>query len=111
MNSLEFDYLKRNNFKKCDYNDIVASDVIRNSQFVDDGFKDEKQIAFIKAQFGEDFTKKVTGMRIIVKFIGNLEYDATLEWTTDEGTHTSCIGGEDLYGLVSQAIVLADVEQ
>ena len=112
MNSLEFDYLKNNGFQSEGADKVVAY-VVKDGEIVKDGFKDARQMAYIKARFGEDFLKYVTDMRIEVKFVGS-DYDVVLEWASVNGygdhvTGESFVGGEDVYDLISQAIVLARI--
>lgn len=112
MNTLECEYLAMNRFARKTPSESLASTVIHESKFADDGFMDKRQIDIIKAQFG-DKLKNVSEMRITVNVVGMSEFDVKLEWCTRsehgvETWHSSTIGGEGLYELVSQAIVLAD---
>jgi len=115
MNALEYEYLQRNNFKK--HGDHLISIVVENGQFLGEhGFHDEKQIAFIKTQFADGFERHyLEDICIVVKPVNQSEYDVSLKWSlTDEygdsRSYESSIGGDDLYDLVSQAIVLARVD-
>ena len=111
MQELVYEYLKGNGFLR-DSADGLVSDVIVNHEFVKDGFRDGRQLAILKAQFG-DRLDKVSSMRIIAKQVNDFEWDVELKWSMQEGdgmvTSSSWIGGDDLYHLVSQAIVLAEV--
>ena len=113
MNELEARYLKENHFSS--YKNEYTSTVILNYVWANElenvnGFCDEKQIGFIKVQFG-DLLKKISGMGITVRHITLNEYEVKLSWHADgqDEWQESSISGEGIYELVSQAIVLADV--
>ena len=115
MNALECEYLARNHFARKTPSESLSSTVIYQSEFVNDGFTDKRQIDIIKAQFG-DKLKNVGEMRIAVKLVGDVEFDVELEWSYKQPAfgdawHSSAIGGEGLYELVSQAIVLANIDE
>ena len=112
MNASIYKYLKQNNFRV--EKDKLVSDVIADFKFVADGFGDKRQLALVKAQFGDELAK-VESMSVAVKELGCCGYDVELDWTMNFGNDKICcsskIGGEgDLYHLVSQAIVLAVVD-
>lgn len=111
MNALEKEYLKKNNFTKNE-NGRLVSQVISKRQFVEDGgFQDERQRNIIKAQFGNGLAS-VEEMKIFVDEVNSYEFDVEISWRTSDGEmHESKIGGEGIYELVSQAIVLADIEE
>jgi len=111
MNKLEMEYLRRNGFKKVadgTYVTTVIGDA-KEGEF----FTDRKQSALIKLWF-ESSKDGIQEMKIEVREINAYEFDVSLLWSTmKDGEvihHKSVIGGEDLYDQVSQAIVLADVE-
>jgi hypothetical protein len=113
MNALDFEYLKNNGFKQEGTN-RVSSKVISDREFVNDGFRDEKQLAFIRTQFADGIGKYIVDMKIVVEFVNDLECDVSVEWQYENGYgdivgESSTIGGEDVYDLVSQAIVTARV--
>jgi hypothetical protein len=113
MNALDFEYLKNNGFKQEGTN-RVSSKVISDREFAKDGFNDEKQLAFIRTQFAECIGKAIVDMKIVVKFVNGLEYDVSVEWQYENGygdivSESNMFGGDDLYDLVSQAIVTAKV--
>ncbi len=109
MNSLELKYLKENNFRKMPDGRLSAI-IMENGNFVlpENGFHDSRQIAMVNVQFGRDIDK-MQDMSVEVKQVGDAEYDVCLKWISqdDANEHVSQISGEDLYCLVSQAIVLA----
>lgn len=115
MKASEFEYLKRNGFNG-ESDGTICSTVIADSKFSEDGFKDAKQLSFIRTQFGDLLEKYVREMKIIVESLSDFsEYQVTLQWTYLDGygdyvTKQSSIGGENIYDLVSQAIVLAKTE-
>jgi len=115
MKASEFEYLKHNGFKG-ESDGTICSVVITNSKLSEDGFRDARQLSFIRTQFGDLLDKYVCEMKIIVESLSNFsEYQVTLQWTYlneygDHVTKKSSIGGEGLYDLVSQAIVLAKAE-
>lgn len=113
MNALDFEYLKNNGFKQEGTN-MVSSKVISDREFVKDGFRDERQLAFIRTQFADGIGKYIVDMKIVVEFVNDLEYDVSVEWQYENGygdteSESSTICGEDVYDLVSQAIVTARV--
>lgn len=116
MQELVRRYLKENGFKPIGNDGAFESIVINEKGFMNDSFSDRRQLALIRAQWG-DLLENVTDMSIIISPVEGDEFDVTLSWfVEDDDTHSkkghcSSIGGNDLYGLVSQAIVLADVEQ
>lgn len=110
MNSVEYEYLRKNGFQNHGLSDMVSSNIILDGKQTNE-FHDERQLAFLKTQFGEDF-KYIVDMKILVKFFGAHEYDVSLKWTVETGygdieKHESNISGEDLYNLISQVIVIA----
>ena len=123
MNSLELKYLKENNFRKMPDGRLSAI-IMENGNFAlpENGFHDSRQIAIVNAQFGRDLDK-MQDMSIEVKQVSDDEYDVCLKWISRDDVnphigkskslkplsneHVSQISGEDLYCLVSQAIVLA----
>lgn len=109
MNSLELKYLKENNFRKTTDGRLSAI-IMENGNYAlpENGFHDSRQIAIINVQFGRDLDK-IQDMSVEVKQVGDAEYDVCLKWISqdDVNEHVSQISGEDLYCLVSQAIVLA----
>lgn len=123
MNELERRYLKENHFLK-NPDGSYSANLIVGHEFCyrdrpDTSFRDEKQIKFLETQFG-DKLNDVRTMIITIKHIQMSEFDVKLEWQTDvknknnEGEwyeHDSSITGEGLYELISQAIVLADVNE
>ena len=114
MNELELRYLKKNNFSK--YLDgEYTSYVIQNYVLADSldnvhGFCDEKQIGLIKVQFAELYPR-ISWMKITVRHINLGDYEVKLTWQIDgkKEEDESSISGEGLYELISQAIVLANV--
>ena len=117
MNQLEARYLKENNFRSYEKGKYT-SDVKQGDTWCKDlenikGFCDEKQLEFIKVQFGEKLLKRISSMQIVVRHINLSEYEVKLIWriTADKDDRESSISGEGIYERVSQAIVLADVDE
>lgn len=117
MNQLETRYLKENNFRSYE-KDKYTSYVMQDGTWSKDlqnikGFCDEKQIEFIKVQFGEKLLGRISSMQIVVRHISLSEYEVKLIWriTAEKDDRESSISGEGIYELVSQAIVLADVDE
>ncbi len=113
MQKLEIEYLKRNGFKLVGKDGGFESWMIDEFKLVDEGFSDKRQRSLVHAQFG-DRIQDVERLGFMVKPVNEREYDVTMHWLYRDGAksviHSSTIGGEDLYDLVSQAIVLADVD-
>lgn len=110
MNTLERLYLKDNHFNFDETSGKHVSVVMENGSFAlpENGFHDGRQLAIIKAQFGDELDR-LQDMSIEVEPLNGVEFDVCLKWgfQNDMHGHMSQISGEDLYSLVSQAIVLA----
>ena len=108
MGMLETEYLKKNNFIK-ENDGRYVSKVIEGGSLVENGFSDKRQIGIIKAQFG-DSLNDVEDMSLSAIPLGFSEFDVELWWRSGGADHMSTISGDGLYELVSQAIVLADMD-
>ncbi len=106
---LDLEYLKRNFFRIDDGRYI--SDVMGNGRFLNgECFSDRRQRAIMQAQFG-DRLSDVEDIRLTVKPATDYEFDVEMLWHWKDGRLCrSSVSGEDLYGLISQAVVLANVE-
>lgn len=113
MQKLEIEYLNRNGFKPIGDGKSFESWMMDGFKMLDNGFCDKRQRRLVHAQFGEKF-EDVEKLGFVVRPVNDSEYDVSMTWCTRKGVelrwHSSTIGGEDLYDLVSQSIVLADVD-
>ena len=115
MLKLDLDYLKRNGFKKVDGDDeSFESCMIDKFGFIDGGVCDARQCRLVRAQFG-DRLADVESLFFNVRPMNDTEYDVAMIWNIRDGavprTKLSSAAGEDLYTLVSYAIVGAHVEE
>ena len=115
MLKLDIDYLKRNGFKKVDGDDeSFESCMIDKFNFLDNGFCDDRQCRLVRAQFG-DRLADVESLFFNIRPMNDTEYKVTMIWNIRDGAfsrlNSSTVAGEDMYTLVSYAIVSAYVNE
>lgn len=121
MNTLERKYLTENNFhlvsdkngEKVYETSVIEEGELSCRNTVSGkvrGFNDGEQISILLAKFHPIMHGGMLwSMSLSVSSVLSGEFDVTLSWSNREGKmFASSIGGEDLYELVSQAIVLSD---
>ncbi len=116
MKTLDWKYIAKNNFKQIGAIAYCATVDLGNTPQAD-AFQDSRQIAIIKAWFG-DILEKITSMKLFIEpcMSSEDEFNVRLEWMTKDASgkevaHTNSIGGEDLYSLISQVIVTAQTDE